>query len=102
MAARGGQPRPAGGAAQAGFGWVKVNFGWRDIEGAGKGIFDWSHTDQIVEMANADGIDLVVRVDHQPAWAGGGYPTNGPRTTAGSGRLFLRLGQPLQGAHPRL
>jgi len=61
----------------AGFGWAKVNFGWRDIEGAGKGVFDWSRTDQIVEMANNDGVDLVIRVDHQPAWAGGGYPTNG-------------------------
>jgi hypothetical protein len=32
----------------AGFTWVKVNFGWRDIEGAAKGAFDWSHTDWIV------------------------------------------------------
>ena len=62
----------------AGFGWVKSNFGWRDIEGAGKGIFDWSHTDHIVEMANDENIDLMVRIDHQPAWVGGGYPTNGP------------------------
>ncbi len=61
----------------AGFGWVKVNFGWRDIE-LQKGVFDWSHTDQIVEMANAEELDIVVRVDHQPEWAGGGYPTNGP------------------------
>ena len=60
----------------AGFTWCKVNFGWRDIEGGGKGIFDWSHTDDIVEMANAEEIDLVVRVDHQPAWAGDGE--NGP------------------------
>lgn len=62
----------------AGFTWVKVGFGWRDIEGAEKGAFDWSHTDAIVEMANAEGIDLLVRVDHQPAWAGGGFPVNGP------------------------
>ncbi len=62
----------------AGFGWVKVGFGWRDIEGAGKGIYDWSHTDAIVEMANAEGIDLVVRIDNQPEWAGGNYPLNGP------------------------
>jgi len=62
----------------AGFTWVKVGFGWRDIEGAGKGVFDWSRTDAIVEMANAENIDLLVRLDHQPAWAGGGFPTNGP------------------------
>jgi len=63
---------------EASFTWAKQIFGWRDIEGAGKGIFDWSRTDRIVEQAERYGIDLVVRVDHQPQWAGGGYPTNGP------------------------
>ena len=63
---------------EAGFGWCKVNFAWRDIEGAAKGAFDWSRTDRIVEQANQEQIDLVVRVDHQPSWAGGGFPTNGP------------------------
>jgi hypothetical protein len=63
--------------ADAGFGWVKVIFGWRDIELA-KGTFDWSHTDAIVEMANAEGLDLLVRIDFQPEWTGGGYPTSGP------------------------
>jgi len=63
---------------EAGFTWGKVGFGWRDIEGAAKGAFDWSRTDRIVEQANHEGIDLVVRVDHQPHWAGGGFPTNGP------------------------
>jgi hypothetical protein len=64
--------------SEAGFTWVKVNFGWRDIEGAGKGQFDWSRTDKVIEMTTADGIDVLVRVDHQPQWAGGGYPDNGP------------------------
>ena len=62
----------------AGFTWVKVGFGWRDIEGAGKGVFDWSRTDRIVEMANAENIDLLVRVDHQPGWTSGAFPLNGP------------------------
>jgi hypothetical protein len=61
----------------AGFGWIKVNFGWREIELA-KGQFDWAHTDHIVEMANAEGLDLLVRIDYQPRWAGGGYPVSGP------------------------
>jgi len=64
--------------AEAGFSWAKVNFGWREIEGAGKGVFDWSRTDEIVRMAAENDIDLVIRVDHQPAWAGGGFPVNGP------------------------
>jgi len=61
----------------AGFGWVKQNFGWRDIEPS-KGLFDWSHTDWIVDTCAEVGLDLLVRIDHQPQWAGGNYPTNGP------------------------
>jgi len=61
----------------AGFDWVKQGFGWRDIEPK-KGVFDWSHTDWVVYTCNEVGLDLVVRVDYQPQWAGGGYPTNGP------------------------
>ncbi|MFQ5945740.1 MAG: cellulase family glycosylhydrolase, partial [Anaerolineae bacterium] len=62
----------------AGFGWVKQIFPWREIEGAGKGAFDWSRTDRIVADARARGLDLLVRVDHQPAWTGGGFPVSGP------------------------
>ncbi len=70
--------RDMGIVRDAGFGWVKVNFGWRDIEGDRKGAFDWSRTDKIVKVANEMGVDLMVRIDHQPAWTGGGFPTNGP------------------------
>jgi len=57
-----------------GFGWVKQNFGWRDIESK-KGQFDWSHTDHIVYTANRYGagkLDLLIRVDHPPEWAAPG------------------------------
>ncbi|NLT74588.1 MAG: cellulase family glycosylhydrolase [Chloroflexi bacterium] len=63
--------------SDAGFVWVKVNFGWREIE-LEKGGYDWSHTDSIVSMANAEGLDIIARIDYQPEWAGGGYPTSGP------------------------
>src|SRR4030042_3558432 len=43
----------------AGFTWCKVGFGWRDIEGAGKGIYDWSRTDRIVETAAQEGLALL-------------------------------------------
>jgi len=62
----------------AGFTWVKQSFAWRDIEGAGKGRFDWSRPDRIVQQVNEFGLDLIARVDRQPQWAGGGYPQNGP------------------------
>ncbi len=62
----------------AGFTWVKQGFGWRDIEGEAKGVFEWSRTDRIVYTCNRYGLDLLVRLDHQPAWTGGGFPANGP------------------------
>ena len=61
----------------AGFTWVKQNFGWRDIE-LSKGQFDWSVTDRIMDQVDEFGLNILVRLDHQPAWAGGGYPLNGP------------------------
>lgn len=62
----------------AGFGWVKVGLGWRDIEGAAKGVFDWSRSDRIVDQVEEAGLDMLARVDFQPMWAGGGFPINGP------------------------
>ncbi len=73
----------------AGFDWVKQIFPWREIEGAGKGAFDWSRTDRIVEDARARGLDLLVRVDHQPAWAGGGFPASGPPDDLGDFADFV-------------
>jgi polysaccharide biosynthesis protein PslG len=62
----------------AGFGWVKQTFAWRDIEGAGKGQFEWERPDRIVDQIQQYGLKLLVRVDSQPEWAGGKYPENGP------------------------
>lgn len=63
---------------EAGFGWVKQTFPWREIEGTAKGNFDWSRTDRIVDQVQKYDLDLIARVDSQPQWAGGGYPENGP------------------------
>jgi hypothetical protein len=70
--------RDLGLSRDAGFTWVKQSFPWREIEGAGKGHFDWSRADRVVQQANEFGLDLIARVDRQPQWAGGGYPHNGP------------------------
>ncbi|MCL4393408.1 MAG: beta-galactosidase [Chloroflexi bacterium] len=56
----------------AGLTWVKQQFAWRDIEGASKGTFDWSHADQAVEVSNAKGIDILARMDNAPEWAAPG------------------------------
>ncbi len=54
----------------AGFTWVKQWFAWRDIEGKGKGQYDWSTADRIVDQVEEFGLNLLVRVDHAPDWAG--------------------------------
>lgn len=54
----------------AGFTWVKQWFAWRDIEGRGKGQYDWSTADRIVDQVEEFGLKLIVRVDHGPEWAG--------------------------------
>jgi hypothetical protein len=60
----------------AGFGWVKQAFAWRDIEGAGKGQLDWSIPDRIVDQVQrVGGLKLIVRLDSDPTWASGqSYP----------------------------
>ena len=57
----------------AGFKWVKQLVSWQDIEGAGKGEYDWGNLDRIVDQAQQHGLKLVVRVSQdpdRPFWAG--------------------------------
>ncbi|MGH2522816.1 MAG: cellulase family glycosylhydrolase [Anaerolineales bacterium] len=51
-----------------GFGWIKQQFGWRDISGS-RGGYDWFRTDGVVRIAEERGLKLLVRLDHQPQWA---------------------------------
>lgn len=54
---------------EMGFGWVKQNFAWRDIETNEKGEHDWWKADTIVQQVEDAGLNLLVRLDHQPFWA---------------------------------
>ncbi len=56
----------------AGLTWVKQQFAWRDIEGAGKGKFIWDNADRAVQLANSKGIDILARMDNAPDWAAPG------------------------------
>ena len=65
----------------AGFGWVKQNVGWRDVEGAAKGAFNWYFTDRILDDAEKRGLKVLFRLDSEPAWAAiekGVRSRNGP------------------------
>ncbi len=64
--------RDLGMMKDAGLTWVKQTFAWRDIEGAGKGKFDWSNADRAVQLANSFNIDILARVDNAPEWAAPG------------------------------
>ena len=54
---------------EMGFGWVKQKFPWREIEGIEKGQYDWYRPDRIVEATEAEGLNLLVRLDRQPFWS---------------------------------
>jgi hypothetical protein len=54
---------------EMGFGWVKQQFSWREIEGIEKGQYDWYRSDIIVEAVEQGGLKLLVRLDGQPFWA---------------------------------
>jgi hypothetical protein len=65
--------RDLGLVKDAGFRWVKQLFSWQDIEGAGKGKYDWTRTDRIVDQVEKYDLRLIVRLSQdpdKPFWAG--------------------------------
>jgi hypothetical protein len=65
----------------AGFTWVKQHVAWRNVEGAAPGAYDWYMTDRLVDAAEELGLDLLFRLDSEPAWATasrGSSSRNGP------------------------
>jgi polysaccharide biosynthesis protein PslG len=60
------------------FHWQKTLFQWRQIEGAGKGVFDWSESDRVVKASNAARIRIIGRLDFEPMWARADGANNGP------------------------
>ena len=61
-----------------GFGWVKQQVQWSDIESP-KGSYAWGELDRIVADTDAAGIKLMLSVVRVPAWAaasGRGLPDN--------------------------
>jgi polysaccharide biosynthesis protein PslG len=65
-------------ATTSNFHWQKTLFQWRMIEGAGKGIYDWSEADRIVKASAANGIKIIARIDFEPMWARKDGAHNGP------------------------
>ena len=69
-------------AAAAGYHWLRQEFPWEDIEIHGKGDFEdrrhepyrsaWEKYDAIVELAEANDMELIVRLSNPPAWTRAG------------------------------
>ena len=66
-------------AAEAGFHWLRQEFPWQDIEIHGKDDFEdrrnppaksaWDKYDQIVDLADKYGMELIVRISTPPSWS---------------------------------
>jgi hypothetical protein len=69
-------------AAAAGYRWLRQEFPWEDIEIHGKGDFEdrrhepyrsaWEKYDQIVDLAEQNGMELIVRLSNPPGWTRAG------------------------------
>jgi polysaccharide biosynthesis protein PslG len=69
-------------AAEAGYHWLRQEFPWEDIEIHGKGDFEdrrhepyrsaWDKYDQIVDFAEQNGMQLIVRLSNPPGWTRAG------------------------------
>jgi hypothetical protein len=83
-------------AQQAGFGWIRQQVHWRDIEDK-SGAFYWDDLDNIVAEANDHGLLVLLSVVRSPAW----YTADGndgmPDDPAALARFLTALVQHYQG-----
>jgi len=62
-------------AREAGIGWAKLHFPWEELEPEQKGVFrtssggsSWDKYDQIVELCERYGLQIIARLDRPPPW----------------------------------
>lgn len=85
--------------ADAGFGWIRQEFPWEDIEVDGRGEFTdtrfdydgdgvndtidaWEKYDNIVNLAGEYNLDMIVRLSNPPAWSRAENPETAGGATA--------------------
>lgn len=74
-------------ARQEGFGWLRQEFPWGQIEPR-PGLYEWEAWDRVVEMAGQRGLRLIAVVDTSPAWArGNALGTSPPDDTTAYSRF---------------
>ncbi|HLH23237.1 MAG TPA: cellulase family glycosylhydrolase [Chloroflexota bacterium] len=70
-------------ARDAGFGAIRQQFPWAEMEPDAKGVYwdarwdqdSWAKYDEIVDLAAEYGLDVLARLDTSPAWARPGNPS---------------------------
>ncbi len=62
------------------FNWVKQNIAWRDVEDQVKGEYNVFRPDRIMDEVEAEGLNMLMRLDRPPWWAlpDGQTVENGP------------------------
>ena len=80
--------------AAVGAGILRVDFGWSNLEAAGKGQYDLAYLqqfDELVDGAAARGIRVVITIWQSPCWASSmvGKDCAGPWGTDGSGVQYF-------------
>jgi polysaccharide biosynthesis protein PslG len=63
-------------AAEAGLGWVRIDFVWAFVEPA-RDVYDWRIYDEIAAAARARGIEVYATLAYTPAWATSGPELSG-------------------------
>lgn len=80
----GGDPNgEAASVKSLGFGWVKVQMPWQDVESSGKGNYNWGNFDNFVGTMSSNGVNVLLSIVKAPGWsrrqnatAGNGPPDN--------------------------
>lgn len=62
----------------AGFGWIKQQVRWNDVEGIAKGDINWQRLDPVVNNASAQGVKVMFSVVAVPSWARADRRITGP------------------------
>ena len=91
----------------AGIRWIKQHAPWADIEIPERGqYFDaaarrstWDKYDEIVDLAEEAGVDIIARIDRAPAWArvNRDHPTTPPTNYVDYGRFLAAFAERYRG-----
>lgn len=55
--------------AEAGLGWVRVDFNWTDIQPKSASDFDWNTADKVVDYAKKNNLKIFATLAYTPPWA---------------------------------